>query len=624
MSDIGRDRRLCRISGTGSPHSAVTRSIASPSDFQLHRRLIHAASQFHFTDAMRDPSATRTALSIAGSDSGGGAGIQADLKSFTAFSVFGTSVLTALTAQNTRGVQAVRPVDPAFVSEQIDSVLGDIGADAVKTGMLFSADIIEAVAEALKRHGVEKLVVDPVMVSSSGHRLLDAGAVGTLAGKVLPLATLITPNTLEAQVLVEHAGKKMEIDSLEAMKEAAKIIRSALNLKGWVLLKGGHLPLDAVEADSSVRVVNLPAPPSQTGTPAKFVVDLLFDGKQFTLYPKPHQNTRNLHGTGCTLSAAITAGLALGKAVPEAVEAALIYLSTAISSNKSFSVGHGPHGPVNHLHSIPEPFPAVAGPSEAQELVDRFIASCPTEWEEFVAHPFVRKIGDGTLPKECFMHYLRQDYVYLTHFARAHALAAYKEHHLSEIVKTADIILTIGRETKLHVEYCKEWGITLKELENTVEAVPNLSYSRFFLEKGISGDRLDLRIALAPCFFGYAEVGKRLLNDPNTVRGSFDVASRLNGNESATYLPCFPQRATRTGTGSKHTAPKDSPAHAAKTPRSFSSCTVSSSPTRTRRGGSSFVPRLGRRLCLKRGFGTWGFTCRTRMLEFTLSMSLYT
>lgn len=497
------------------------------------------------------PQRTRTALTIAGSDSGGGAGIQADLKTFTAFSVFGTSVLTALTAQNTRGVQAISAVDPDFVVSQCDSVLEDIGADAVKTGMLFSAPIISAVAGRVKKHNLGNLVVDPVMVSSSGHRLLDESAVEALATQLLPLATLITPNTVEAEVLVEFAGKgaggqgqgtgTRKIDSVEGMKNAARTLHTQLGLKGSILLKGGHLPvsgsLPGETADT--QVIRLPGPaPLDSNGPPMTIVDLLYDGQSFILYPKPYHRTRNLHGTGCTLSAAITAGFALGKPVKEAVEGALVYLNHAIASKVPFSVGTGAHGPVNHLHSIgalpvvqaeparevelvAKPQQQVPSPisAEATALIDRFIASCKDEWSQFVDHEFVRKLGDGTLPVECFKHYLTQDYIYLIHFARAHALAAYKEHHMDDIVKTADIVSKIGKETMLvHVPYCAEWGISLEELENTTEAVPNLSYSRFFLEKGISGDRLDLRVAMAPCFFGYAEIGKRLYEDPKTKR----------------------------------------------------------------------------------------------------------
>jgi thiaminase II len=440
------------------------------------------------------------------------------LKTFTAFGVFGTSVLTALTAQNTRGVQAISPVSADFVGQQLDSVLDDIGATAIKTGMLFNAEIIDIVADRLRKHGETPLVIDPVMVSSSGHRLLDASAVSALAGNLLPLSTLVTPNTLEAEVLVEFAGKSLKIDSVEAMKEGARTIYSAFNLKGYVLLKGGHLPVDSVsEEGPDSKTVRLPGPePLATGGPAQSVVDLLYDGQSFILYPKPYHRIRNLHGTGCTLSAAITAGLAQGRTVPGAVENALVYLNQAIASKVPFSVGTGAHGPVNHLHSISAP--SAAAPSDAQELVDRFIASCSQEWSSFVDHEFIRKIADGTLPEESFRHYLTQDYVYLIHFARAHALAAYKEHHMADIAHAAHLVLSIARETKVHVSYCAEWGISLEELESTVEAVPNLSYSRFFLEKGISGDRLDLRVALLPCFEGYRQIGKRLFEDPNTKR----------------------------------------------------------------------------------------------------------
>ncbi|KAI9020628.1 thiamine biosynthesis protein (Thi-4) [Hyaloraphidium curvatum] len=477
--------------------------------------------------------ATPTALTIAGSDSGGGAGIQADLKTFSAFGVFGTSVVAALTAQNTKGVQGVVAVEPSFVEAQCESVLSDIGAGAVKTGMLFSAPIIGVVASQLRKHGVARLVVDPVMVSSSGSRLLSEDAVAALAEDLIPLATVLTPNTPEAEVLLQQAGRPMKIASVEDMKVAARAIREAFGPQ-YVLLKGGHLPVSDIASPEvdDVRTVFLPSPTpdakGQNGA-ASHVVDVLYDGQTFVQYPKPHRRTRNLHGTGCTLSAAIAAGLALGKPVPEAVEAALVYLSKAIAPGKPFAVGTGAHGPVNHLHSItavatlleapsappPAPWSAVGA---GTDLASRLIASCPAEWQFFVDHPFVRGMADGTLPPESFRHYMVQDYLYLTHFARAYALAAYKEQRMDDILRAAGTVLQIGRETELHVAWCARLGISKEELDAAPEAVANLSYTRFFLEKGVSGDRLDLRVALAPCLLGYGVIGKRLAEDPATKR----------------------------------------------------------------------------------------------------------
>ncbi|RMF83643.1 MAG: bifunctional hydroxymethylpyrimidine kinase/phosphomethylpyrimidine kinase, partial [Nitrospinota bacterium] len=222
------------------------------------------------------------AMTVAGSDSGGGAGIQADLKTFAMLGVFGTSALTALTAQNTQGVQGIHDVPPEFVGSQIDSIVTDIGVDAMKTGMLSNAAIIEMVAAKITEYRIEKVVVDPVMVATSGDMLLQPEARETLRTRLLPLAYLVTPNLAEAEVL---SGQK--IKTLEEMKAAARQIHRSGAQR--VLIKGGHFPEKAV--------------------------DLLYDGKEFRTFERPHIDTPHTHGTGCILSAAIAAELAKGAGV---------------------------------------------------------------------------------------------------------------------------------------------------------------------------------------------------------------------------------------------------------------------------------------------------------------------
>ncbi len=256
------------------------------------------------------------ALTIAGSDSGGGAGIQADLKTFSAFRVFGMSVITAVTAQNSIGVQGVENLPPAFVARQLRSVLEDFGADAAKCGMLSTAPIIEAVAAELTERRIEKLVVDPVMVAKSGDRLLQPDAGAALADRILPLALVVTPNLPEAEVL---AG--MRVAEPEDMEEAARRI----HLMGprYVLVKGGHLKGDAT--------------------------DLLWNGREFTRFTGPRLDSPNIHGTGCTFSAAIAAGLARGQALGDAIRSAKAYVTRAI--REGFQAGRG----VGQLrHFIPD------------------------------------------------------------------------------------------------------------------------------------------------------------------------------------------------------------------------------------------------------------------------------
>jgi hydroxymethylpyrimidine/phosphomethylpyrimidine kinase len=258
-----------------------------------------------------------TALTIAGSDSGGGAGIQADLKTFSALGVFGTSAITAVTVQNTRGVSAVQMLDLPIVRGQIEAVLDDIGADAVKTGMLGTAAVVEMVAGIAAGRGLRNLVVDPVMVAKSGDRLLEESAVEAYRRALLPCALVLTPNHGEAEVLV---GRAIRVDEAEVRRAAGELVAMGA---AWVLMKGGHRP-------------------------GPEVVDVLHDGRGFWELRSPRVETTSTHGTGCTLASAIAARLALGDDVPSAARFAHDYLHQAIV--KARPIGHG-HGPVHHFHA---------------------------------------------------------------------------------------------------------------------------------------------------------------------------------------------------------------------------------------------------------------------------------
>ncbi|PIE60635.1 MAG: bifunctional hydroxymethylpyrimidine kinase/phosphomethylpyrimidine kinase [Desulfobulbus propionicus] len=260
-------------------------------------------------------------LTIAGSDSGGGAGIQADLKSISANGCYAMSVITALTAQNTVGVSAIHPVPVPFVTEQIEAVLSDIGADAVKIGMLFSPELITAVAEGLKKFNMTNVVVDPVMVATSGDKLLQDDAIEALKKELLPLADIITPNLPEASVLLER-----EITNLEMLDQAAQDL-CKLGCKS-VLIKGGHL--EGQPSDDS----------------------LFIHTQQKTMtFPAKRIATNNTHGTGCTLSSAIAAHLARGCDLSEAVQQAKQYITGAIEAGAAYTIGKG-HGPVHHFYSF--------------------------------------------------------------------------------------------------------------------------------------------------------------------------------------------------------------------------------------------------------------------------------
>jgi hydroxymethylpyrimidine/phosphomethylpyrimidine kinase len=263
----------------------------------------------------------RTALTIAGSDSGGGAGIQADLKTFAAAGVYGTSAVTAVTAQNTLGVTAWEPVSTELVIAQIEAVAGDLPPDAVKTGMLATAAIVEAVAAAIEGLGLPNLVVDPVMIAKGGDRLLREDAVGAIKAHLLRLAEVVTPNVPEAEVLAGIA-----IHDINGMREAGRRIR-ALGPR-VVIVKGGHLD-PAASGDEVVDVVCAP-------------------DQEFELRG-PRIQTAHTHGTGCTFASATAAQLALGRSVEEAVRWAREYLEGAIRNAPGLGAGHGP---LNHFWRV--------------------------------------------------------------------------------------------------------------------------------------------------------------------------------------------------------------------------------------------------------------------------------
>jgi hydroxymethylpyrimidine kinase/phosphomethylpyrimidine kinase len=253
----------------------------------------------------------RTALTIAGSDSGGGAGIQADLRTFTALGVHGTSAITAITAQNTLGVSAILALPPTLVVAQIEAVVSDLGADAVKIGMLANADIAAAVADALSRLRLSPVVLDPVMVAKGGASLIDAAAVAVLRSRLFQLATVVTANIPEAEALTNMTVTTVD----DARRAAAAMVEAGAHA---AIVKGGHLAGDAV--------------------------DVLFDGATFTEFRSARIVTAHTHGTGCTFASAIAARLAIGDSLVEAVGAAKRYVTRAIQQAPGLGHGHGPLG----------------------------------------------------------------------------------------------------------------------------------------------------------------------------------------------------------------------------------------------------------------------------------------
>jgi hydroxymethylpyrimidine/phosphomethylpyrimidine kinase len=258
------------------------------------------------------------ALTIAGSDSGGGAGIQADLKTFHAFGVFGTSAITAITAQNTLAVHSVHPVPPQIVREQISAVASDFRVDAVKTGMLATALLVDLVADAIRAEKLPNYVLDPVMVATSGDRLLAEDAQDAIISALLPLCTVVTPNIEEARILTG-----LDVRDTEGMKHAAHALVE--KGAGAALVKGGHLE-------------------------GAHATDVLYDGTDYTIYTHDRIKSTSTHGTGCTLSAAIAAELAHGRTLQHAVEVAVEFVHRAIATAPGLGSGHGP---LNHFTALP-------------------------------------------------------------------------------------------------------------------------------------------------------------------------------------------------------------------------------------------------------------------------------
>ncbi|GAC93664.1 putative phosphomethylpyrimidine kinase [Pseudozyma hubeiensis SY62] len=551
-------------------------------------------------------------LTIAGSDSGGGAGIQADLKTFLSLGTYGLSVLTALTAQNTTGVSAIHACPPEFVIQQLESVVSDIEIDAVKLGMLCNHDIVAALADKLAEwkqstasHGGSgvPVVLDPVMVSTSGSLLLSEGAIETLIRDLLPLCTILTPNLPEARQLLKYAAKftshqrgprelelaqENENTELPQMMAAAKSIAS-LGPRA-VLVKGGHAQLsrsqitewlETVDSGSQeVQQINpLPSHPRATastqrfpprgsmpgdtnlyddltrlagvdgatitrrsnvtiirtdelpfsqvldgpaGTPNqdKVVCDVLYqqtsdDKGSYVLFVKPLIDSNATHGTGCTLSSAIAASLAQGHSLLRSTAIAIDYVQHAIA-NGIQDLGKGP-GPLDHSYPFQPRGLLTASTSSdltssstAFALNRSLISNSIDVWKAFVQHPFVLGLADGSLRKESFEWFMKQDYLFLRHYARIWAQAAASpENSFEEVSTLAQMAQAMAQEAELHLRICQQsLGISATVLEHeTMESAATLAYTRFVLDTARSSDGLDLLVAVSPCMVGYAQVG---------------------------------------------------------------------------------------------------------------------
>lgn len=335
-------------------------------------------------------------------------------------------------------------------------------------------------------------------MSTSGAQLLPGDAVRLLRERLLPMTTILTPNVPEAALLLRdadiHFKAPEDLDDIKAL--ALKVHELGPRV---VLVKGGHTALNKVYKK-----------PRGEEEPS-LIVDVLYDGTQFTLIESKYIKSRNTHGTGCSLASAIAANLASRQSMTTAVRNACRYVEAGIRT--SLDLGSG-SGPINHFHSL-QRLPFAPG-RFLEYLVDR--TDLKPIWQAYTQHEFVLKMGSGSLPKKFFKQYLIQDYLYLTHFARTNALAAYKSKSMSTISASAQIVLHIEREMSLHLEYCEEFGLSKEDIESERESMACVAYSRYVLDVGQSEDWLALQMALAPCLLGYAVAARRLHEDHGTMR----------------------------------------------------------------------------------------------------------
>ncbi|KAG6907521.1 hypothetical protein DXG01_008610 [Tephrocybe rancida] len=466
-------------------------------------------------------SVVRSVLTIAGSDSSGGAGIQADLKAIAAHGCYGTSAITALTAQNTKGVQAIQPTPPTFVGQQIHSVLDDIETHAVKTGMLYDGNCIRAVVEAFITHysasNLPPIICDPVCVSTSGHSLLVPAAVQVLVDELFPITTLITPNKSEAELLLSHRGVPSQIETIQDMVVASKsLLRYGSQA---VLVKGGHVITSMQDVKNLSQnfpkldfvYFGLPSNNMEilqvSGTlDPKLVADVLCDSEndETTVFVRPHITSTSTHGTGCTLSASIASLLARGSNLKEAVGEAVVYTYHAIQTAEP--IGHG-NGPLNHFHAVAPKLIPRASHTDPYPFVRLLIQRNSLEWKEYVEHDFVKLLGRGTLPRKAFIHFMIQDYHYLRYYARAYGLLAAKSSSFKTIGNATQTILNIIAEIETHKNFCASFGVSEEEFENTPEGAATTAYGAYLIDIGLQGDSTKLLMALLACLLGYGEVG---------------------------------------------------------------------------------------------------------------------
>lgn len=453
-----------------------------------------------------EPRTLPVVLTVAGSDSSGGAGIEADLKTFAAHGVYGASCITALTAQNTQGVSSIDVTSETMVrdilQQNMDDFLDNGQLKVVKTGMLTqpSVTVMADLVPRLAAKGV-KMVVDPVMVSTSGAQLLSESTMELCVESIMRYADLVTPNYEEAVVLYKLVtGKEYgPVNSTQELVQFAQQLSKSLECS--LLIKGGHIPWDK----SNDR------PSSDKGT--KVILDVLVTPADCTVLESVAIESPNTHGTGCTLASSVAANLAKGHLVFDSVVIAIDFIHQGMA--KMTKLGHG-NGPLNHCLVPASVQDILVVPEETSEtsVLDSFINHPEIQpvWEAYTRHPYLKLVATNSLPFQNFLYFLKQDYHYLISYAQIHALAASVAPDYRQTQAEAVIIAEVGQEIVRHKEkLSRRYGIDYdKHLDFDIALSPGKAcqaYTEYLFEIGRRNDFTLIKVALAPCLHGYYEAG---------------------------------------------------------------------------------------------------------------------
>lgn len=458
-------------------------------------------------------------LTIAGSDSSGGAGIEADIKTFTSHGVYGLTCITALTVQNTSGVYGVTETPRDHLEKTFDVLMEDFVTErsdsqinTVKTGMLTASavDVLVSKLPILEKFDIP-LVVDPVLVSTSGSTLTATSTLEKCIQHVMPLAFLCTPNFLEAEKLWRACGNSnFPVNSVADLKAFTVQLQAALGCEN-LLVKGGHIPwLDGRRYEGGI---------GEKSPAGLTIVDVLYESKiqATTVFVSPFVYTNDTHGTGCTLTSSIAANLAKGTPIKHAITLSIHYIHRAMVSMSKLGKGNGP---LNHTIRAETSVRQVVEGRSSESLITKhgsmleFFKSQPQvapDWKVYTSHEFVRQVASNTLPFDRFLFFLKQDFYYLVNYAQIHGLAASVAPDCSQIEAQALIISSIMTEIERHKEkLLKAYGIdyATSDLDSELQpAGPCIRYCDYLLQIGRNEDFLGIKVALAPCLHGYAEAG---------------------------------------------------------------------------------------------------------------------